>query len=288
MTEAVHAVPAPGADVDLLLRVENLNVQLHIGAVSVHAVHSVDFHVRPGECVGVVGESGSGKSTLARAIMRLPPNVSRVEMSGIMEFDGRDLMTLPGETLRKLRRESGFSMVFQDPLGFLNPTKRIWRQVAEALSDRPDTPSRFERATRLLDEVGLPDPARVARRFPHELSGGMRQRVVIAIALASEPQLLFADEPTTALDSTVQLLVLDTLRRLHRDRGTAMVLITHDLSVVAELCDRVYVMRGGEVIESGSTTDIFDKPKDPYTARLMELSRASHTLAGAQPRPGNG
>ncbi|MEX2520111.1 MAG: ABC transporter ATP-binding protein [Paracoccaceae bacterium] len=265
-----------------LLRVEGLDVRLHVGATSVHAVRSVDFLVRRGECVGVVGESGSGKSTLARAVMRLMPNVSRVELGGAIIFDGRDLMTLPGAEMRKLRRKSGFSMVFQDPLGFLNPTKRIWRQVAEALSERPGGDRPFARVVKLLEEVGLPEPERVAKRYPHELSGGMRQRVVIAIALASEPQLLFADEPTTALDSTVQLLVLDTLRRLHRDRGTGMVVITHDLSVVAELCDRVYVMRGGEVIESGATVDIFEAPEDPYTARLIELSRASHTLGAAK------
>lgn len=288
MTEAAQRAPVQGGGKEPLLRVEKLDVRLQVGAAAVHAVRAVDFDVRRGECVGLVGESGSGKSTLARAVMRLTPNVSRVDLSGVMEFDGHDLMTLPGATLRKLRRKSGFSMVFQDPLGFLNPTKRIWRQVAEALSERPGGARPFERVTRLLDEVGLPDPERVARRYPHELSGGMRQRVVIAIALASEPQLLFADEPTTALDSTVQLLVIDTLKRLHRDRGTAMVVITHDLSVVAELCDRVYVMRGGEVIESGSAIDLFAAPKDPYTARLMELSRASHTLPGAGARPGTG
>lgn len=272
-----------------LLRVEGLDVRLHIGAMTVHAVKSVDFHVHRGECIGVVGESGSGKSTLARAVMRLMPNVTRIEMDGVMTFDGRDLMTLPGPELRRLRRRSGFSMVFQDPLGFLNPTKRIWRQVAEALADRPGADSPFTRVVSLLEEVGLPEPERVARRYPHELSGGMRQRVVIAIALASEPQLLFADEPTTALDSTVQLLVLDTLRRLHRDRGAAMVVITHDLAVVAELCDRIYVMRGGEIIETGATTEIFDAPKHPYTARLLELSRATHIGAAlARDRVGQG
>lgn len=268
---------------DALLQVKALNVRLHIGSAVVHAVRSVDFHVNRGECVGIVGESGSGKSTLARAVMRLMPNVTRVELDGTMVFDGQDLVTMPGDELRKIRRNAGFSMVFQDPLGFLNPTKRIWRQVAEALSDRlsgGDKP--FARVVKLLDEVGLPDPERVARRYPHELSGGMRQRVVIAIALASEPQLLFADEPTTALDSTVQLLVLDTLRRLHRDRGTAMVIITHDLSVVAELCDRIYVMRHGEVIETGTTIDIFDAPKAEYTARLLELSRSNHTQSATK------
>lgn len=265
-----------------LLKVEGLNVRLHIGAAVVHAVQSVDFHINRGECVGIVGESGSGKSTLARTIMRLMPNVTRVEIDGTMVFDGLDLINLPGNELRKLRKNAGFSMVFQDPLGFLNPTKRIWRQVAEALSNNANTAKPFQRVVALLREVGLPEPERVAKRYPHELSGGMRQRVVIAIALASEPQLLIADEPTTALDSTVQLLVLDTLRRLHRDRGTAMVVITHDLSVVAEMCDRIYVMRNGEVIETSPTVELFDRPAHDYTARLIELSRGNHTQSAAR------
>ena len=167
-------------------------------------------------------------------------------------------------------------MVFQDPVDYLNPTKRIWRQVNEALADSAGDGLRFERITRLFEEVGLPDAENTAKRYPHELSGGMRQRVMIAMALASEPLLLIADEPTSSLDSTVQLQVLDTLRRLHRDRGMAILIITHDLGVIAEMCDRVYVMRNGEVIESGETIRLFEQPTHAYTAQLLELSRASH------------
>jgi ABC-type dipeptide/oligopeptide/nickel transport system ATPase component len=175
-------------------------------------------------------------------------------------------------------------MVFQDPVGYLNPTKRIWRQVNEALSTSTDNRLRFEQIMQLFEEVGLPDAKNLAQRYSHELSGGMRQRVMIAMALASEPLLLIADEPTSSLDSTVQLQVLNTLRRLHRDRGMAILIITHDLGVIAEMCDRVYVMRQGEVVESGETVRLFEQPAHPYTAALLELSRASHVRSTQLPR----
>ncbi len=261
------------------MRIEGLKVHMRVGDAVVRAVDGIDLEVMPGECVGIVGESGSGKSTLARAMVQLLPNVDMAELSGKVLFDGADIAAMPRPDLRRLRRHQSFSIVFQDPLGYLNPTRRAGPQVAEAL---PGSPSRAEARTRvreLLAEVGLPDPDAVARRYPHELSGGMRQRVLIAVALASSPRLLVADEPTTALDATVQLQVLRTLQRLHRDRGMALALVTHDLGLVAELCDRVYVMRGGQVLEEADVFTLFEAPRHPYTAELVALSRQRHASA---------
>lgn len=262
-----------------LMRVEGLKVHFRVGGTVVRALDGVDLEVMPGECVGIVGESGSGKSTLARAMVQLLANVEMAELSGRVLFDGTDIAAMPRRALRALRRHQSFSIVFQDPLGYLNPTRRIAAQVAEAL---PGSPSRVEaraRVRELLDEVGLPDPDANARRYPHELSGGMRQRVMIAMALASSPRLLVADEPTTALDATVQLQVLRLLQRLQRDRGMALALVTHDLGLVAELCDRVYVMRGGQVLEDADVFTLFEAPRHPYTATLVALSRKRHAPA---------
>jgi ABC-type dipeptide/oligopeptide/nickel transport system ATPase component len=266
------APEAPDAAAPVLLDVGCLKVHLRLGHAVIRAVDGVDFQVRQGECVGIVGESGSGKSTLARGITRLMPNVKIAELSGNLRFEGRDILNMGDRELRTLRRGRGFSMIFQDPLGYLNPTQRVGRQIGEALSQDATTGSDESRVWALLDEVGLPDPKNIARRYPHELSGGMRQRVMIAIALASDPKLLFADEPTTALDATVQLQVLQTLHRLHRERNMAMAIITHDLGVVAELCDRVYVMHTGKVVESATTVELFENPQHPYSARLIDLS----------------
>jgi ABC-type dipeptide/oligopeptide/nickel transport system ATPase component len=258
-----------------LLSVRDLKVHLRVGETVVRAVDGIDLSVGEGESVGIVGESGSGKSTLARAALKLLPNVDLAAFQGEVNFRGMDLTRISEPALRDLRRHRGFSMVFQDPLGYLNPTKRVGAQVAEAIGGKSPT-SIGDRVQQLLAEAGLPSPIQIVRRFPHELSGGMRQRVMIAIALASEPALLIADEPTTALDATVQLQVLETLRRLHRDRKMAMAIISHDLGVVAELCDRVYFMRAGKVVESGDTVEVFENPKHPYTAQLIELSTRRH------------
>jgi ABC-type dipeptide/oligopeptide/nickel transport system ATPase component len=254
-----------------LLSVRNLKVHLRVGEAVVRAVDGVDLSVDQGESIGIVGESGSGKSTLARAVLKLLPNVELAACQGEVNFRGIDLARISDPALRDLRRHHGFSMIFQDPLGYLNPTKRVGTQVAEAIGGKSSA-SIGDRVQQLLAEAGLPSPLQLARRFPHELSGGMRQRVMIAIALASEPALLVADEPTTALDATVQLQVIETLRRLHRDRKMAMAIISHDLGVVAELCNRVYVMRDGKVLESGDTVEVFENPKHPYAAQLIELS----------------
>ena len=263
-----------------LLSVRNLKVHLRVGGTVVRAVDGVDLSVDQGESIGIVGESGSGKSTLARAVLKLLPNVEIAAYQGEVNFRGLDLARISDPALRDLRRHHGFSMIFQDPLGYLNPTKRVGTQVAEAIGGNSSA-SIGDRVQQLLAEAGLPSPMQLARRFPHELSGGMRQRVMIAIALASEPALLFADEPTTALDATVQLQVLETLRRLHRDRKMAMAIISHDLGVVAELCDRVYVMRDGKVLESGDTVKVFENPKHPYAAQLIELSTRHRRHAAA-------
>lgn len=265
----------------ILLDVRNLTVRLRVADRLVTAVDGVDLQVAAGECVGIVGESGSGKTTVVRAVSRLMPAVQVDELSGTAAFEGRDLLSMPSTDLRTLRRNRGFSMVFQDPLGYLNPTARVGAQIAEALS--PDTSGRGDsaRVLDLLDEVGFASAANVARKYPHELSGGMRQRIMIAIALASQPKLLFADEPTTALDATVQLQVLETIYRLHKERDMAVVIITHDLGVVAELCDRVYVMRSGRVVESASTVDLFEQPRHPYSARLVALSTDRAADVGA-------
>ncbi len=260
-----------------LLDITGLKVHLHVGERIVRAVDGVDLQVAHGTCVGVVGESGSGKSTLARAAARLLPNLPAT-ISGTAQFEGRDLLGMNERALRGLRRRHGFSMIFQDPLGYLNPTQRIGAQIGEALSDEDG--AKTPRIAALLDEVGLAGARDIVRRYPHELSGGMRQRVMIAIALASAPKLLFADEPTTALDVTVQLQVLQALYRLHRERQMAIVIITHDLAVVAEICDACHVMQSGRVVESGPTASLFANPQHPYTARLLELSRRR---AGVRP-----
>ena len=276
-----------------LLSVRNLKIHLRVGETVVRAVDGLDFSVGEGESIGIVGESGSGKSTLARAILKLLPNVELAAFQGEVNFRGMDLTSISEQALRDLRRHRGFSMVFQDPLGYLNPTMRVGAQVAEAIGGKSSTLI-GDRVQKLLTEAGLPSPGQIVRRFPHELSGGMRQRVMIAIALASGPALLVADEPTTALDATVQLQVLETLRRLHRDRKMAMVIISHDLGVIAELCDRIYVMRAGRMVESGDILEIFESPKHPYTAQLVELSTRRNAApvgsnavsSSAESRPG--
>jgi peptide/nickel transport system ATP-binding protein len=266
-----------------LLEVKGLKVHLRLGDHILRAVDGVDLFIERDECVGIVGESGSGKTTLARAVLRLLPPVELAEFSGEVMFNGHDIRTMPDPALQQMRRQGTFSMVFQDPLGYLNPTQRVGEQIAEALPSGLRAPAARKRTLDLLREVGLRDAERVARRYPHELSGGMRQRALIALALAPSPMLLVADEPTTSLDATVQLQVLETLRRLRRERNMALAVITHDLGLIAELCDRVYVMRAGKVVECADVFTLFEAPKHPYTARLIELCRrgAPHAVATA-------
>ena len=259
-----------------LLSARDVKVHLRVHGRIVKAVDGVDLDVLAGQCVGIVGESGSGKSTLGRAMTRLLPNVEIAEQSGSVRFCDEDVLAMAPERIRALRRHRGMSMVFQDPLSYLNPTLRIDRQLAESLRHLSDRQAVRERSAELLRQVGLDDVARVLRLYPHELSGGMRQRVLIAMALAPDPQILVADEPTTALDATVQYQVIETLRRLNQERNLAMLVITHDLGMVAELCDRVYVMNGGKVVEAADVFALFDAPQNAYTASLLAAARRLH------------
>jgi ABC-type dipeptide/oligopeptide/nickel transport system ATPase component len=259
-----------------LLCARDVKVHLGVRGRIVKAVDGVDLDVHSGQCVGIVGESGSGKSTLGRAVTRLLPNAAIAELSGSVRFNGEEVLAMASERIRELRRHRGLSMVFQDPLSYLNPTLRIDRQLGEALRHLSDRQAVRERSADLLRQVGLDDANRVLRLYPHELSGGMRQRVLIAIALAPEPRILIADEPTTALDATVQYQVIETLRRLNQEKNLAMLIITHDLGMIAELCDWVYVMNGGKIVEAAEVFALFDAPQNPYTASLLAAARRLH------------
>jgi oligopeptide/dipeptide ABC transporter ATP-binding protein len=251
-----------------LLEVRGLTVRFRTTHGLVHAVNGFDLTIRPGEIVGLVGESGSGKSVSSRAIMGLlPPRTSIVE--GSIRLEGDELIGLAESRYRRVRGER-IAMVFQDPLTALDPLYKAGEQVAEALRFHfgLSRSAARERTIQLLAAVGLSDPAGVLESYPHELSGGMRQRVMIAMALAGEPELLIADEPTTALDVTVQAQILELLRTLVRDRHMALLLITHDLGVVRELCERAVVLYAGRVMEEGPILQLLGTPHHPYTSGL--------------------
>lgn len=235
----------------------------------VRAVNGVSFHLEPGETLGLVGESGSGKSVTALTIMRLLPPGARVE-GGRVRMDGRDLLSLSEREMRRLRGAS-IAMVFQEPMTSLNPVLTVGDQIAEAirLHEPVSAGEAWRRAVEMLERVGIPEPARRARQYPHQLSGGMRQRVMIAMAVACRPRVLIADEPTTALDVTVQAQILDLMKELQREFGTAILLITHDLGVVAETCNRVAVMYAGRIVEMAPVAALFDRPLHPYTEGLL-------------------
>ena len=254
---------------DRLLDVRGLQTSVHTRDGVVRAVTGVDFHVDRGEVMGLVGESGCGKSVTSLSIMRLIAPPGRVE-SGEVIFDGRDLLTLSGREMRALRGDA-ISMIFQQPTSSLNPVFDVGMQLGEVFEVHRNMRRRAarERALELLRMVGIPDPKRRLDAFPHELSGGMAQRVMIAMALACEPELLIADEPTTALDVTIQAQILDVMRTLQRETGTAIILITHDLGVVAEMCDRVAVMYAGEIVEQTDVASLFENPRHPYTEGLI-------------------
>ena len=268
-TVPVPATTTPALARDAaLLEVRGLTVTFSTLAGPVHAVNGLDLDLRAGEIVGLVGESGSGKSVTSRAVMGLLPRRSS-EVRGSVRLGGRELVGLPEAEYRRVRGEQ-VAMIFQDPLTALDPLYRAGEQVAEALRFHKGLSRNAARLRvhELLAAVGLPDPVVVAERYPHELSGGMRQRVMIAMALACEPSVLIADEPTTALDVTVQAQILDLLRALVRDRGMALLLITHDLGVVRELCERAVVLYAGRVAEEAPVRELLRMPLHPYTSGL--------------------
>ncbi|MGK7313145.1 MAG: ABC transporter ATP-binding protein [Candidatus Longimicrobiales bacterium M2_2A_002] len=252
-----------------LLEVRDLRTWFDTDEGVARAVDGVSFRVDRGEVVGVVGESGSGKSVTALSIMGLVPDPGRIE-NGSVTLADRELTGLSAEAMRGVRGAE-IAMIFQEPTTSLNPVFPVGEQIAEALRahGRAGKAAARERAVSLLRRVGIPDPAQRADEYPHQLSGGQRQRVMIAMALANEPSLLIADEPTTALDVTIQAQILELLLELRRELGMAVLLITHDLGVVAETCDRVVVMYGGQVVEEGPVADLFAKPAHPYTRGLL-------------------
>ncbi len=252
-----------------VLEVKGLRTSFYTRDGVVRAVDGIDFHVDRGEIMGLVGESGCGKSVTSLSILRLVARPGRIEAGEIL-FDGRDLLKLRDDDMRRIRGDR-ISMVFQQPTSSLNPVWDVGRQIEEVLRIHRGMKGKaaHSRAGELLRKVGIPDPERRLKSFPHEMSGGMAQRVMIAMALACEPELLIADEPTTALDVTIQAQILDLIRNLRDEYGTAIVLITHDLGVVAEMCDRVAVMYAGEIVEHTDVVSLFRRPMHPYTKGLI-------------------
>jgi peptide/nickel transport system ATP-binding protein len=261
-------VTASAAAGDPLLRVADLRVEFPTEDGVVHAVDGIDYALHAGRTLGIVGESGSGKTVSALTLMGLHPKHARV--SGRIDFAGRELLALDSEELRALRGNE-VAMIFQDPLSSLHPFHRIGWQLVEAIRAHRSLAKAAarERAVELLDLVGIPSPRERLHAYPHELSGGQRQRVMIAMALANEPKLLIADEPTTALDVTVQAQILALLARLQRELGMAIVLVTHDLGVVAQVADEIAVMYAGRIVERGSTERVLSAPSHPYTWGLL-------------------
>ncbi|WKA51814.1 ABC transporter ATP-binding protein [Planococcus liqunii] len=255
---------------ETILKVENLRVSFQSGDKEFEAVRGVSFEVKKGETLGIVGESGSGKSVTARTIMRLLPSPPSYIKEGAVSFLGENLALKTEKEMEAIRgRDMG--MIFQDPMTSLNPTIRIGDQIAESLikHQKMNKAEAKTRAIEILKLVGIRDSAVRYNQYPHEFSGGMRQRVMIAIALACRPTLLIADEPTTALDVTIQAQILNVMKDIQQKLGTSIILITHDLGVVAGMCDRVAVMKDGEIVETGTTQEIFESPKHPYTRKLL-------------------
>ena len=273
-----------------ILAVDDLRVEFRTDSGKVAAVNGVSFSLNAGEIVGIVGESGSGKSQILMSLMGLL--AKNGQASGSVKLRGQEILGMRDEELDKLRGAS-MSMIFQDPMTSLNPFLRISTQLTEVLVKHRGMgkDEAMKRAIEMLDAVSIPDAARRIRLYPHEFSGGMRQRVMISMALLCQPSILFADEPTTALDVTVQAQILDLMKDLSADLGTTVVLVTHDLGVVASLCDRVIVLYGGRIMESGPAEELFADPKHPYTRgllnstpRLDEQTHGElHTIPGQPP-----
>jgi oligopeptide/dipeptide ABC transporter ATP-binding protein len=268
-----------------LLSVEDLRVEFWTQRGTVHAVNGVSFEIAAGETLGIVGESGCGKSVTSLAILGILPRAGRVT-GGRAVFEGRDLIGLSDSELRRIRGRD-IAMIFQDPMTSLNPVLTVGRQIRESIETHFDLDKKQaeRRVVELLEQVGIPEAKRRAGDYPHQFSGGMRQRAMIAMALACEPKLLIADEPTTALDVTIQAQILDLLRALVAERDTALVMITHDLGVVAGMCERVHVMYGGMVMETGSAEDVFRSPRHPYTLGLLQSVPRLDTPRGRKLHP---
>jgi oligopeptide transport system ATP-binding protein len=255
---------------DNILQVKDLRISFSTYGGEVEAVRDVSFDLRQGETLAIVGESGSGKTVTAKSLMRLLPEANTLIKDGEVIFEGENLLTLSEQRMQKIRG-SKIAMVFQDPMTSLDPTMRVGKQIAESLRKHLGLSGQRakERAVELLTLVGIPNPEDRVRQYPHQFSGGMRQRVVIAIALSCEPQILIADEPSTALDVTIQAQILELLRELQEQLGMSVMLITHDLGVVAHTAHRVAVMYAGKVVETGTLREVFYNPQMPYTWGLL-------------------
>ena len=292
----MSSVPAvgPGADSEPdsatpLLSIDQLCVEFATAAGWLRVTDDVSFTVAPGETVGLVGESGCGKTVTALSVMRLiPPKVGRTV--GAVHFDGRDLLSIPADEMRRVRSQE-ISMIFQEPMTSLNPAFTIGNQIAEVVRTHQGGSKKaaWARAVEMLDRVGIADASARAGDYPHTFSGGMRQRAMIAMALSNDPKLLVADEPTTALDVTIQAQILDLLAELQRDLGMAVLFVTHDLGVVAQICERVVVMYAGQVVEEETVDALFARPLHPYTEGLLDSMPQVSAKGSAAPRdPGPG
>ena len=273
-----------------ILHLEELRVAIPSPRGIIEAVDGVSFTVAPSEVVGIVGESGCGKSMLALSIMRLVPEPGRIA-AGRIALAGRDLLGLSEREMRKVRG-SDIGIIFQDPSASLNPVMRIGRQIEETIKAHNGVRSSVarDRAIEILRAMRIPEPATRARDYPHQYSGGMRQRVVIGIGTANRPKLLIADEPTTALDVTVQAQIMDLLRAMNEETGTAIILITHNIALVSRFCARVLVMYAGRIVESGPTAEVFARPRHPYTTALLRAvprveARVHEGLTAIEGRP---
>lgn len=254
---------------DTLLKVDNLKTAFYNKKKKTEIIRGVSFEVNKGDILGIVGESGSGKSVLMKSVMNILPENAKVD-SGEVYFEGKDISKLPQKEMRKIRG-SEIAMIFQDPMTALNPLKKIGDHLVEVIVRHKGVDKREAKkiAIDVLKDVGIPMPEKRISQYPHEFSGGMRQRVLIAMALACSPKLLIADEPTTALDVTIQAQILDLLKSLKEKNDMSIILITHDLGVVASVCNRIEVMYGGLIMEEGLTDEIFYEPKHPYTKALL-------------------
>jgi oligopeptide/dipeptide ABC transporter ATP-binding protein len=252
-----------------LLSVRDLEIRFSTRKATVHAVNGISFDLEAGETLGIVGESGCGKSVSSLAMLGILPKAGRVT-NGSVEFEGNDLLKMPASKLREIRGRD-IAMVFQDPMTSLNPVMRVGKQITESLQKHlgVDKERARSQAISLLDRVGIPDAGQRVDDYPHQFSGGMRQRVMIAMAIACRPKVLIADEPTTALDVTIQAQILDLLRDLVAEQGMGLILITHDLGVVAGICERTNVMYAGRFVETATTMDLFATPRHPYTVGLL-------------------